>query len=385
MDAGEETRPDAMTERTDDRIPLTEPVLGEEELRNVVSALRSGWISSLGEFIGEFERAFAAFCGAREGIAVSSGTAALHLALAAVGVGPGDEVLVPSLTFVATANTVRYCGATPVFVDSDPATWGMETGDLEHRLSRRTKAIVPVHLYGHPCDMDPILEVARRRGLAVVEDAAEAHGALYRGRRVGALGAIGCFSFYGNKIITTGEGGMCVTDDPALAERLRLLRDHGMDPKRHYWHEIVGYNYRMTNLQAAVGVAQVKRLPEFVEKKRRLAGWYAESLARLARSGKVRLHPEAPWAKSVFWMYSVLVDDARVSRDEVRGRLRDRGVDTRPFFHPVHALPPYAAGQRLAVAEDLGARGLNLPSGVALEREQVERVARALSLVLEAP
>jgi perosamine synthetase len=364
-------------------IPVAEPAIGEEELANVLEAVRSGWISSLGAFIGKFEREFAAYCGARYGIAVTNGTAALHLALVAVGVGPGDEVLVPSLTFVATANAVRYCGAIPRFVDSDPETWGVDTRALEARLTRRTKAIVPVHLYGHPCDMDPILEVARRHDLAVVEDAAEAHGAEYRGRRMGSLGTVGCFSFYGNKIITTGEGGMCVTDDPDLAERLRLLRDHGMDPKRHYWHEIVGYNYRMTNLQAAVGVAQVRKLPGFIEKKRQLARWYAESLEPLAQAGRIRLHPETPWAKNVFWMYSVILTEGTISRDEVRARLRDLGVDSRPFFHPVHTLPPYATGEQLPVAEDLAARGLNLPSGVGLERQQVERVAKALGETLE--
>ncbi len=365
-------------------IPVAEPVIGEEELANVVEAIRSGWISSLGAFIGAFEQEFAAFCGARYGVAVANGTAALHLALVAVGVQPGDEVLVPSLTFVATANAVRYCGATPVFVDSDPKIWGMDAAALKARISRRTKAIVPVHLYGHPCDMEPILDMATRHGLAVVEDAAEAHGAEYQGRRVGNFGKAGCFSFYGNKIITTGEGGMCVTDDPALAERLRLLRDHGMDSKRHYWHEVVGYNYRMTNLQAAVGVAQVRKLPEFIEKKRQLARWYAELLGPLAQAGQVRLHPEAPWARNVFWMYSLLLLDSRIPRDEVRIRLRERGVDTRPFFHPMHTLPPYATGERLPVAEDLAAHGLNLPSGVGLEKHEVEQVTRALRGVLEA-
>ena len=365
------------------RIPMAAPVLGEEELANVVEAMRSGWISSLGAFIGEFERGFAAFCGAAHAIAVANGTVALHLALAAVGVGPHDEVLLPSLTFVATASAVKYCGARPVFVDSSPETWQLDARAIEAKLTPRTKAIIPVHLYGHPCDMDPILELAARRGLAVVEDAAEAHGAEYRGRRVGAIGSVGCFSFYGNKIITTGEGGMCVTNDGTLAERLRLLRDHGMDPKRPYWHEVVGYNYRMTNLQAAVGVAQVKRLPGFVEKKRQIASWYAEFLAPLAKADKIQLHPEAPWARSVFWMDSVLLADAQVPVDVVRSRLADRGVDTRPFFHPIHMLPPYATGERLPVAEDLAARGLNLPSGVGLERAQVERVALALAEAIE--
>jgi len=368
---------------SDPRIPVSAPVLGEEELANVVEAVRSGWISSRGAFIGEFERLFAAFCGVRHGVAVANGTVALHIALLAAGVRPGDEVLVPSLTFIATANVVRYCGATPVFVDSDRATWQLDPGLLEAKVTARTKAVIPVHLYGHPCDMDPILELARRRGLAVIEDAAEAHGARYRGRIVGGLGAVGCFSFYGNKLITTGEGGICVTDDAALAERLRLLRDHGMDPKRPYWHETVGFNYRMTNLQAAVGVAQMGKLSGFIEKKREIAGWYHEALRPLARAGRVALHPEAPWARSVFWMSSVLLGDVHVSLDEVRSRLDERGVDSRPFFHPIHTLPPYASGERLPVAEDLAAHGLNLPSGVGLERDQIERVAQALARALE--
>src|SRR5438093_11340931 len=212
------------------RIPIAEPILGEEELANVVEAMRSGWISSLGAFIGEFEREFAAFCGAAHGIAVANGTMALHLALAAAGVGRDDEVLLPSLTFVATASAVTYCGATPIFVDSSPETWQLDARALQAKLTPRTKAIIPVHLYGHPCDMDPILELAARRGLAVVEDAAEAHGAEYRGLRVGAIGSVGCFSFYGHKIITTGEGGLCVTNDAALAGRRRLLGDHGIAP-----------------------------------------------------------------------------------------------------------------------------------------------------------
>ena len=368
---------------TSARIPVAAPVLGEEELANVVTAMRSGWISSLGSFIGEFEAEFAAFCGAAHGVAVASGTVALHLALVAAGVGRDDEVLVPSLSFVATANAVTYCGARPIFVDSSPETWQLDGRLLEAALTQRTKAIVPVHLYGHPCDMDPILEFSARHGLAVVEDAAEAHGAEYRGRRVGALGNIGCFSFYGNKIITTGEGGMCVTNDAALASRLRLLRDHGMDPKRPYWHEVVGFNYRMTNLQAAVGLAQMKRLPGFVAKKREIASWYEKRLAPLAHAGKITLHPEASWAKSAFWMYSVLLTDTRVTVDAVRRGLAERDIDTRPFFHPIHTLPPYRSDVRLPVAEELAALGLNLPSGVALEPEHVERVAQALAEILE--
>ena len=364
-------------------IPVSEPELGDEELANVVSAVRSGWISSLGAFVVEFEREFAAYCGARHGIATSNGTTALHLALAAAGVGTGDEVLVPTLTFVATANAVRYCGAVPVFVDAEPDTWTMTTAALESRVTSRTRAIIPVHLYGHPCDMDAINAVARRHGLAVIEDAAEAHGAEYGGRRVGALGTIGCFSFYGNKIMTTGEGGMCLTNDAMLAERMRLLRDHGMDPKRHYWHDVIGFNYRMTNVQAAIGAAQVKKLPRFVDKKRQIAQWYREALAPLARAGRVQLAPEAAWARNAFWMYSIVLTDPQTSRDGVRAAMKERGVDTRPFFHPVHTLPPYAIDQALPVSEALAAAGMNLPSGSRLQRADVEAVVRALDAALE--
>ena len=365
------------------RIPIAAPVIGEEEIANVMEAMRSGWISSLGAFIGQFERDFAAFCGVAHGVAVANGTMSLHLALVAAGVGPGDEVIIPSLTFVATANVVHYCGATPVFADSDPETWQLDPAGLEALITPRTRAIIPVHLYGHPCDMDAIMTIANRHGVPVLEDAAEAHGAEYRGRRVGSLGAIGCFSFYGNKIITTGEGGMCVTDDAALAERLRLFRDHGMDPKRSYWHEVIGFNYRMTNLQAAVGVAQTKKMLGFIEKKRQIARWYADCLAPLAQDGRLRLHPEASWARNVYWMYSVVLGESSPTLDVVRARLADRGIDSRPFFHPIHTLPPYATGRRLPVAEALASHGLNLPSGTGLTQADVERAARALREALE--
>ena len=368
---------------TPSRIPIAAPVIGEEEIANVVEAMRSGWISSLGAYIGQFERDFAAFCGVAHGVAVANGTTSLHLALVAAGVGPGDEVIIPSLTFVATANVVHYCGATPVFADSDPETWQLDPAGLEARITPKTRAIIPVHLYGHPCDMDAILAIAGRHRLPVLEDAAEAHGAECRGRRAGSLGAIGCFSFYGNKIITTGEGGMCVTDNAALAERLRLFRDHGMDPKRSYWHEVIGFNYRMTNLQAAVGVAQTKKMPGFIEKKRQIARWYAGCLAPLAAAGRLRLHPEAGWARNVYWMYSVVLGEGSPALDVVRTRLADRGVDSRPFFHPIHTLPPYATGQRLPVAEQLASRGLNLPSGVGLTQAEIERVAQALREALD--
>ena len=240
--------------------PVAEPRFGDAELRYVSECVLTGWVSSAGKFVKKFEDLFAAFCGTKFAVTTTNGTTALHLSMLALGIGPGDEVIVPSLTFISTANAVTFTGAKPVFIDSEPYTWNIDPVGIEKAITSRTKAIIPVHLYGHPADMDPILEIANKYGLAVVEDAAEAHGALYKDKKVGSLGKIGMFSFFGNKIITTGEGGMIVTDDQKLAEKLRILRDHGMDPNKKYWHDRLGFNYRMTNLQAAIGVAQVKKL-----------------------------------------------------------------------------------------------------------------------------
>ena len=309
------------------------------------------------------------------GVATSSGTAALHLALTALGIGPGDEIIVPSLTFVATANAVRYAGAKPVFVDSDPYYWCLDPDKLEAKITRSTKGIIPVHLYGHPCDMDAIADCARTHNLHVIEDAAQAHGAEYKDRMVGSFGEIACFSFYGNKMITTGEGGMCLTSSQELAERMKLLRDHAMNPTKRYWHDLIGFNYRMTNMQAGVGVAQLGKLEHFVAKKRAIARWYEEELGELARKGRIRLHPEAAWAKGTYWMYSIVAEDGFVSRDELARRLEEVGVETRPFFYPIHTLPPYRDGESLPVSEEVAARGINLPSSVNLTREDVEMIA----------
>ena len=245
-------------------LPVAEPDLGPLEERYLLDAFQSGWISSIGEYIQRFEEGFAKFCGAGHGIAVSSGTVAIHLALLAAGVGPGDEVIVPTLTFVGTVSPVKYVGATPVFVDSEPEIGTLDPQAVEKAITSRTKAIIVVHLYGHPADMDPILDIARKYELIVIEDAAEAHGAKYKGRPVGSFGNCATFSFYGNKILTTGEGGMIVTNDKDLADRIRFLKDHAMDPNRRYWHPEVGYNYRITNLQAAIGCAQLERFNELL-------------------------------------------------------------------------------------------------------------------------
>lgn len=363
-------------------IPVAEPWIGEEELQLVMEAVKSGWVSSSGRFVTEFEERFAAYCGARCGVATSNGTAALHLALAALGIGPGDEVIVPALTFVATANAVTFTGARPVIVDVCMDNWGLDAEQLEAAITPRTRAIIPVHLYGHPCNMDAIMPVARASGLFVVEDAAEAHGAEIRGRKVGTLADVGCFSFYGNKIMTTGEGGMCLTNDPALAQRMRVLRGHGMSADRKYWHEVVGFNYRMTNLQAALGVAQLGKLDRLVEKKRQIAQWYAERLKDLEAPGILGLHPEAAWARCVYWMYSILVKGEPGEATRLMAELATRGIETRPFFVPMHLLPPYRLDTRLPVAETLYSQGINLPSGTRLEEDQVDWIASSVRQVL---
>ncbi len=357
-------------------IPVSEPLLTGNELNYVSDCIQSGWVSSLGKYIGQFERSFAEFCGTRYGVAVSNGTTALHLALLALGIGPGDEVILPSLTFIATANAVHYTGATPVFADSEMETWNLDASDVAGRITARTRAIIPVHIYGHPVNMQPILELAERHGLYVIEDAAEAHGARYQGKRVGGLGDVGVFSFYGNKIITTGEGGILTTDDRALAEKACYLRDHAMSTEKRYWHTEVGYNYRITNLQAALGVAQMERIEEFIERKR----WVASTYNRLLQGvpGLV-LPPEASWAFSTYWMYSILVTEQfRMNRDELMAELRLQNIDSRPFFHPIHRQPPYKSSLLLPNAECLASQGINLPSAVTLTEEDLQRIAAAI-------
>ena len=350
-------------------IPVYRPSLGETEKRYVNEALDSTWISSKGPFLDRFEHDFPAYLGAAYGVAVNNGTTSLHLALAALGLGPGDEVIVPTFTYVASVNAITYTGATPVFVDSEPEFWNLDPALIESLITERTKAIEVVHLYGHPADMDPILEVARRHGLAVIEDAAEAHGAQYRGRKVGTLADAASFSFFGNKVITTGEGGMVVTDDEAFAEKCRHLRGQGVSPTRTYWHDVVGFNYRMTNIAAAIGCAQLERIDQVIDAKRRIAGWYRE---RLENVPGLVFQREAQWADAVWWMVSILVDPG--VRDELMEFLRTNGVDSRPFFHPAHQLPMYERPLAYPVAERLGASGINLPSFPDLTEAEVDQV-----------
>jgi perosamine synthetase len=350
-------------------------------LEYVTEAVESGWISSAGRYIEEFETGWASYCGRRHGIAVSNGTTALHAAVAALGLEPGDEVILPTFTIVSCVTALLAAGVVPVLVDSDPELWTMDVRQLEARVTEKTRAVMPVHMYGHPVDMDPLLELAERRGLAVLEDAAEAHGAEYRGRRCGSFGAMSTFSFYANKLITTGEGGMVVTDDDALAARLRSLRNLGFNSARRFHHAELGFNFRLTNLQAALGVAQLERIDEIVARKREVAALYTAGLAGVPG---VQLPAEAPWARSVFWMYGLVVDEATgLDAAALAEHLRERGVDTRPFFLGMHEQPALHElglfrGESYPVAERLARQGLYIPSGLALTDEQVERVCAAV-------
>jgi perosamine synthetase len=370
-------------------IPVSEPFLGQREAENVADCLRSGWISSAGTYIDEFESSWASYCGRRFGIAVSNGTVALQLAVAALDLKPGDEVIIPTFTIVSCALAVIYAGATPVLVDADPSTWGMDVGQIEAKITPRTRAIMPVHIYGHPMDMDPVLELAARHGLVVIEDAAEAHGAEYRSAtrgwvRCGNFGEMSSFSFYANKLVTTGEGGMVLTDDPGLAERLRSLRNLAFQSGRRFRHDELGFNFRMTNVQAAIGVAQVERMAETVSRKVALARRYAAGLEGL--SG-IRLQTEASWARSVWWMNGLVLDHTDITAEELGQELRARDVETRPFFLGMHRQPALLkrglfGGESYPVADELAAYGLYLPSGTGLSPEQADQVIASVQAVL---
>jgi perosamine synthetase len=369
-------------------IPVSEPRLGPEELAYVSDCLASGWISSSGAYIERFEQSWADYVGARHGIAVSSGTAALQLAVDAFGLGPGDEVILPSFTIISCALAVLRAGATPVLVDCDAETYCIDAGQAEAAVTPRTRALMPVHIYGHPADMDPLIAVAERHGLAVIEDAAQAHGCEYRSRRggrgawrrCGSFGTLAAFSFYANKPVTTGEGGMILTDSAALAERCRSLRNLCFDSQR-FRHEGLGYNFRLSNLQAAIGVAQIGRLSDTLARKRRIGAHYNSLLNGVAGIG---LPVERPWARGNYCFYAILLDDdAGIDAACLAARLRERGVDTRPFFLGLHEQPVFRARElfcdlHLPVTERIARRGLYLPSGPGLTEVEVEAVADAV-------
>jgi perosamine synthetase len=363
------------------RIPIAEPKLGGKELEYVTECVTTNWISSQGSFVRRFEADFAKLLGVPHALAVSNGTVALHLALAAYGVGPGDEVIVPDLTFAATLNAVIYTGATPVLVDVAADTWNLDPAALAEAITPRTKAIMPVHLYGQPAEMDPIMALARKHGLVVVEDAAEAVGAKHKGVPCGAIGDCGTFSFFSNKLITTGEGGMVVFKDDAIAARARKLRDHGMNPQKRYWHDEVGFNYRLTNLQAAIGCAQLEQLDGFLARKMEIAAHYSRRFEDVA---EIEMPAVLPGYDNSYWVYSVILDCAGLglTRDEVMARLSKAGVDTRPLFYCMHEMPPYkayAGNRAFPTASRLSENGLSLPSSVSITRAQLDHVADALT------
>jgi len=375
-------------------VPINEPLFAGRELEYVSHCIESGWISSSGRFVDDFESGWASYCGRRHGVAMSNGTVALQAAVAALDLAPGDEVLMPTFTIISCAAAVLAAEATPVLVDSDPRTWCMDVEQVRQKITDRTRAIMAVHIYGHPVDMDPLHELAETHGLALLEDAAEAHGAEYKTgraggdgewRRCGSFGAMSCFSFYANKIVTTGEGGMVLTDDDRLAERLRSLRNLCFDGERRFLHEEIGFNFRLTNLQAAVGVAQIERVAQVVERKREVARRYG---ARLRTISALQLPVEEPWARNVYWMYGVVVDEASGLDAAALGqRLGAEGVETRPFFLGMHEQPVLRRrglfdGESYPVAERLARQGLYLPSGTALTDAQVDEVCDVVADML---
>ena len=369
----------AKKETAQEFLPVAAPVIGDLEIECVTDAIRSSWVSSIGPYIDKFEAGFAQYIGVKHAIAVSNGTTALHLALHALGIGPGDEVIIPDLTFAATAHTVLQTGATPVLVDVEPDTWCIDPRAVARAVSEKTRAIMPVHLFGHPADMEVINEIAAAHKLFVIEDAAEAHGAEVDGKKVGSLGNVGTFSFYGNKVITSGEGGMLTTDDDDLAARLRFLKDHGMSTERRYFHTELAFNYRMTNLQAALGFAQLSQIEEFIQKKRQIFEWYRRGLGDLPG---VSLNVEREGYRSIYWMTNVVLDEASsISRETLCLELRQRGIDTRPFFVSMCELPHLASMRQVGAANgecntsrSLSNRGFSLPSGCSLTVDEVGRV-----------
>lgn len=375
-------------------IPVNEPALTERDLELVSECVRTAWVSSAGKYIEAFEQGWAAYCGRKYGIAVSNGTTALQVACRCAGLSPGDEVILPTFTIISCALAIVETGATPVLVDSDPRTWCMDASHVAAKLTPRTKAIMPVHIYGHPVDMDSLLDLASKHGLAIIEDAAEAHGAEYlsgRGsaspawRRCGSFGDLSTFSFFANKLITTGEGGMILTSDASLADKARSLRNLCFIPERRFLHHEMGFNYRLTNVQAAMGVAQLERFPSIVARKRAVAARYTEGLEDIAG---IQLPVQEDWARSVYWMYGLVLDESfGFNALELARRLKAEGVETRPFFLGMHAQPVFRErglflDEEYPVADRIAEQGCYLPSGLALTDSAIDCVIDAVRRVV---
>ena len=343
----------------DVHFPVAVPNLGGNEFKYLTDAFLSTWISSTGSYINKFEESFSSYSDCQYGIAVSNGTASLHLALLALGIGEGDEVIVPDLTFASTINAVLHANATPVIVDIEESSWCIDPAEIKNAITKNTKAVIPVHLYGQVCDMDQIMGLAREFKLKVVEDCAEAHGATFHGKKVGSFGDVGSFSFFGNKVITTGEGGMCITNSKELDERIRLLRDHGMSKSRRYYHEVVGYNYRLTNLQAAIGLAQLERI-DVIHKNRKM---YEDLYRNLLLEPRFRFQTDFCNRERVTWLVSLLVN-SRNERDKLIGLLKDNAIEARPFFYVLSEMDIYRKYSKKTAknAKKISDCGVNLPA-----------------------
>lgn len=362
-----------------ERIPVYRPDLSGREREYVLDCVDSSWISSIGIYVERFEAAVAQATGARHAISVCNGTVALHLALHCLDIGPGDEVIVPTFTYIASVNTIAQTGATPVFAESRTDTWLVDPADIERRITPRTKAIMAVHLYGAACDMTEIMDIARRHGLKVIEDCAEALGTTVDGRHVGTFGDVGTFSFFGNKTVTTGEGGMVIAGDDELAARLRMTKGQGQSLTRRYWHEVIGFNYRMTNIAAAIGLAQIERLDAILARKREIADIYRRLLANLPLTFQMRRND----VQSSDWLVSLLLPSG-TDRDLVFKRMEASGIETRPVFYCAHEMPMYLSGGHFPIAQDISARGLSLPSYPQLTDQDLARVVDAVGSALSA-
>ncbi len=356
------------------RIPIYQPDLSGNEKKYLIECVDSTWISGKGRFVDEFERSFAKYINIRYASAACNGTVALHLALAALGLKEGDEVIVPSFTYIASVNSITYTGASPVFADSLKNTWQLDPEDVKKKITSKTKAIMLVHLYGYPCDVTKFIKIAKENNLFLIEDCAESFGSKFGGRDTGTFGDIAAFSFFGNKTITTGEGGMVVTNDKTLSEKVEHLKGQGLAKFREYWHDIVGFNYRMTNMCAAIGLAQLERADELIAAKVKVTSCYNKYLKNIP----VELFLPQKNVKHNFWMYSILTKDAE-EREGLRDFLKKSGIETRPTFYPVHTMPMYAIqSQKLPVAENLGWRGVCLPSYPALKETEIKEICKCI-------
>ena len=362
------------------KIKIAEPDISSKELEYVADAIKNVEISSMGSYISKFESAFAKFCDSKYATSCMNGTVALHLALIAAGLKSGDEVIVPALTYVSTANSVVHAGGVPVFADVHPDHWGLDIDQVIKKITKKTKVIIVVHLYGHPADMDPLIEICNQRNIVLIEDAAEAHGAKYKNKQVGSIGCMGTFSFYGNKILTTGEGGMITSHNPDYIESIKLYKNHGNDPNKRYNFNVIGYNYRMTNLQGAFGLAQVERSKEIFEKKFHVAKLYEDGFKNLP----FNIQPSLDWADPVPWLNCIILnEDSIITADNLREHLRKNSIETRPFFITIPKLTIYNDSDDYPIAESLSHRGINLPSSSKLNDQEINFVIEKVKEVFQ--